>query len=64
MLVDNVQMGLHSGVPAYNDDTAAYVDAFGHNMSQALLGTVASKAGAGFFAANCFSHGSFYSSQV
>lgn len=70
MLVDSVQMGLHSGVPAYNNDTASYVAEFGHNMSTALSTAVVAKGEGdpsnglgrtGLFAANCFSHGNFAS---
>ena len=70
MLVDNVQMSLHSGVPSYGNETASYVAEFGHNMSMALNTVVVAKGEgdpsnglgrAGLFAANCFSHGSFAS---
>ena len=69
MLTDSVQLSLHSGVPAYNSDTSAYVVAWGRTMTSALHQSVVGKANTtglgrtGAFAASCFSHTSFYYSK-
>lgn len=68
MLVDSVQQQLHSGVPEYDDATAAYAVQFGRNMTRALTDQVVNKGSqgglygrTGLFAPSCFSHTAFYS---
>mmetsp|Transcript_47287 Transcript_47287/g.60756 ORF Transcript_47287/g.60756 Transcript_47287/m.60756 type:complete len:403 (-) Transcript_47287:188-1396(-) len=62
MLVDSVQLYLHSGVAEYDDNTAPYVTMFGQTMTTALTTATVDGTGprTGLFAPSCFEHTSFY----